>query len=577
MEKKHTLTSLVLHHRRSLITGLVALTIVDLSQLVIPLIIQRAVDTLTIGDRSAETLTRYALYIVALGIIMSVFRFSWRYHLLGASRRVEQIFRNRFFSHLQHLSNDFFARRSTGDLMAHTVNDIEAIRMACGLGVVIAYDGVLLLVFIIGAMFYISPVLATFALAPFPVLGIVIYLFGQSIERRFTGVQDRFSELTEAARQTLSGIKVVKAFVREERELEDFTKSSRDYLDSNLTLIKLTGVYQPVITLFAGVAMGIFLLVGGRQAILNEITLGDFAAVLVYLGMLSWPMLALGWAVDITRRGNASLTRVNGILALQPEVEDMPGARDAEIEGDIEFRDVTYTYPGGRAALRGLSLSVERGESLGISGATASGKTTLLKLLVRLIEPGPGQILVNSGTDILDIKRAGLRKGIVFIPQETTVFSGTVRDNIAFMNPALTDEDIVRAARTAEIYDDIMGFPEGFDTPVGERGLTLSGGQRQRLALARALLMNPAVLVLDDVLSSLDLHTESLVLRNLRREMSGRTLIAISSRVPSISGFERIAVLDEGRLAELGTHTGLMAAEGIYARLYALQTMSDAA
>jgi ATP-binding cassette subfamily B protein len=570
MNKTKTLTSLLLDYRYSILIGFIALSVVDLCQLSIPLIIQKVVDTLTLKNAGIEDITKYALYLVGLAVIMSLFRFFWRYFIMGAARKIEQSLRNEFFSHLQRLSFDFFSERKTGDLMAHTVNDIETIRMACGLGVLIAYDGIFLLVFIIAAMFYVSPELTLYAFIPFPILGFIIFKFGNMIEERFEKVQASFSDLTESARETISGIKVVKAFVRERDEVKDFDSASAEYLDKNLRVIRIWGAYQPLISFIAGTGMAIFLWLGGRSTITLDITLGDFAAILAYLTMLSWPMMAMGWAVDIIKRGNASINRINEILLTQPKITDPPHSIELDIRGNIEFKDLVFSYNGKRA-LNGLTLTIPEGTAFGITGGTASGKTTLFQLLMRVIEYPEGLICVD-GIDVKRIKRESLSKGIIFVPQETTVFSGTIRDNISFMNPSLSVEEIEEAAKLAEIYDEIMEFPGDFDAIVGERGLSLSGGQRQRLALARAILLRPRVLILDDVFSSLDLKTESLVLENLRDIMKGQTLVVVSSRVPSISGFDRIAVFEKGRVVELGDHDELMAKDGIYARLYKVQT-----
>lgn len=574
MNRKKTLTSLILDHKLSILAGIFALSIVDIAQLTIPQIIQRAIDALTVKNAGIEALTKYALYIISLAFVMSIFRFLWRYFILGASRKIELNLRNQFFSHLQSLSFDFYNEKKTGDLMAHTVNDIEAIRMACGIGVVVAYDGILLLTFILAAMAYVSPTLTLYTLIPFPILAVIVAKFGRVIENRFEKVQASFSDLTENAREAISGIKVIKAFVREKDEIKDFESASNHYLGTSLHLIKIESVYQPLITFIAGISMAIFLWMGGRHTITLEITLGDFAAISVYLGMLTWPMMAMGWAVDIIKRGSASLRRVNEILLMTPDTGDAPNSVDIDIEGRIEFRNLNFSYPDGKKALSDLNLDITKGMALGITGSTASGKTTLLKLLMRIIEPSEGQIFVDA-IDVRRIRKESLRRGIVFLPQETTIFSGTIRDNIAFMNPNITDKEIMDASKATQIYDEIMEFPGGFDAVVGERGPSLSGGQRQRIALARALLLKPRVLILDDVLSSLDLRTESLVIKNLRRIMVGKTLIVVSSRVSSISGFDRIAVFEKGRLVEFGDHDELIAEDGIYTRLYRVQAFDE--
>ena len=570
MSKKKTFFTLLLKYKYSFLAGLVALSLVDICQLSIPLVIERVIDALTLEGGGFRDISRYGLYMLGIAVAMSVFRFFWRYFIMGAARKIEQSLRNEFFSHLQSLHFDFFSQRKVGDLMAHTVNDIEILKFACGLGVLIAYDGVFLLVFIFGAMLYISPQLTLYAFIPFPILAFLIVKFGRMIEKRFGRVQGSFSELTESARASISGIKVVKAFVREDEEVKDFEASSADYLDKNLHLIKIWGVYQPIITFLAGTATAIFLWLGGINTITLDITLGDFAAILVYLTMLTWPMMAMGWAVDIIKRGSASLNRVNDILLVEPRSLTDSGTVELDIKGSIELRNLSFSYNGKRA-LKDVSVSIPAGKAVGVTGATGSGKSTLFHLLTRVEEP-PENTMFIDGVDVREIKKESLREGVIYVPQETTIFSGTVKDNISFMNPDLTDSDIENAARIAEIYDDIMGFPGGFDARVGERGLSLSGGQRQRIALARAVLLKPSILILDDVFSSLDLRTERLVLRNLRREMKGRTLLAISSRVPSISGFDSIAVFERGRLVEFGSHEELMSENGIYAGLYRIQT-----
>ncbi|HSG30400.1 MAG TPA: ABC transporter ATP-binding protein [Thermodesulfobacteriota bacterium] len=568
---KKSLTTLLLKYKYSVIAGLIALTVVDLCQLSVPIIIQRVVDTLTEENSTYSDLNKYAVYILILAALMSLFRFGWRYFLMGASRKLEQSLRNEFFSHLQSLDFDFFNKRKTGDLMAHTVNDIETIRMACGLGMIIAYDGIFLLIFIMIAMLYISPELTLYAFIPFPILGLIIYRFGRFIETGFTKIQNSFSQLTESARGAVSAIKVIKAYVAEDDEKKKFEASSSDYLDKNLKLIKIWAFFQPLITLIAGIAIVVFIWLGGIKTITFDITLGNFAAMLVYLTMLSWPMMALAWAYDLIKRATASLNRINEVFAVKPTPEKVEGLKDFQLNGDIEFKNLSFSY-NGKKALDGLNLVIPKGSTFGITGRTASGKTTLIELIMK-IPRVPEQSIFINGNDLSGISKNSLRRQIIYIPQETTVFSGTVRDNITFMKPDISQAEIERVTKIAEIYDDITSFPDGFETRVGERGLSLSGGQRQRIALARAILFKPEILILDDVLSSLDLRTEKLALQNIVDDMRGKTLIAVSSRVPSISGFNQIAVFESGRLIEKGSHNELMANEAIYASLYNIQTI----
>lgn len=574
MYRKATIFSLLLRYRYSFLAGVLALSVVDIAQLAIPRVIQWTIDAITLEQAGLREISRYGLYILGLGLFMAVFRFGWRYFIMGAARKIENSLRNDFFRHLQSQHYDFFSSRKVGDLMAHTVNDIETLKFACGLGVLIAYDGIFLLCFIFIAMMLVSPELTLIAFIPFPVLGIFMYVFGNRIEQRFQRTQDSFSGLTESARQSVSGIKVVKAFNREREELMDFKKASQDYLDRNINLVRVWGVYQPLITLFTGLAMALFLFYGGIGAVKADISVGKLTAMLVYLAMLSWPMMAMGWSVDIMKRGKASINRLNKIFEQKPE-EQRVSARQfkGSVHGDIEIRNLCFSYDS-EPVLSDINMHIPAGSTLGITGTTGSGKSTFLNLLMKVSAAGDNSIFIN-GTDINNIPREKIQEEFVYVPQETIVFSGTIGDNITFMNPDITEEQIHEAARLACIYEEIMEYPEGFDTYVGERGLSLSGGQRQRLAIARAILFNPGVLLLDDVLSSLDLQTESMVLGNIKKKMKDATLIAVSSRVPSIKDFDKIAVFEEGVLVEYGSHSELMRNNGIYSGMYRVQIIEE--
>ena len=571
MIRKTSIPSLILRYRYSFLTGMVSLTLVDMAQLSVPIVIQWIIDELTLQNTDFSLITRYSLYILGLGLFMALFRLGWRYFIMGGARRIEYSLRNDFFEHLQKLNFGFFSGRKVGDLMAHTVNDIETLKFSCGLGLLIAYDGVFLFFFIFAAMIYISPEMAFYAFLPFPALAVFIYKFGNMMERRFQRSQDSFSELTESARMPVSGIKVVKAFRLERAEERDFDRASEDYLEKNVRLAKVRAVVQPFIYFVSSLAMALFLLFGGREAIGTEITLGEFTAILVYLMMLAWPMMAMGWAIDLLKRGSASINRLNDIFAIEEGDETRAGEKDCELKGDIRFSGVSFSY-GSAPALREVSLRIPRGATLGITGLVGSGKTTLMKLLMKIHETGPGEITVD-GIDIREISRKSLQGTIVYVPQEITVFSGTVYDNITFINPDITREQVERAARTAGIYEQIMEFERGFDTVVGERGLSLSGGQRQRLAIARALVLRPEVLILDDVLSSLDPQTENTVITNVMEAMRGRTVVIISNRISSVAGLSRIAVMKNGEIIESGERGELLERRGVY---YALEKLQSA-
>lgn len=574
MFNKVSIISLLLKYKYSFLAGLVSLSIVNIAQISVPKIIQWIIDTLTEGTSDPGLITRYGLYILGLGFIMALFRLGWRYFIMGAARKIENSLRDDFFKHIQGLNFNFFSSRKVGDLMAHTVNDIETLKFSCGLGVLIAYDGVFLFCLIFIAMLLVSPILTLYAFIPFPFLGFFMYKFGNQIEKRFQRTQDSFSVLTESARQSISGIKVVKAFNRKNAELKDFERASKNYLDRNIHLVRIRGVYQPLITFMAGSAVVVFLLVGGISTINMDISLGKFTAMLFYLAMLTWPMTAMGWSVDMIKKGNASINRLNTILEVKPQKEDIKNPYNGPINGNITFKDLSFSYGSDQQlALNKVNLNIPKGCSFAITGRTGSGKTTLMNMLMKIHETEKDSIFIDQ-VDITRIPKKTIRETLIYVPQNTTVFSGSIKNNITFMDPDRTEQEIIEATKMAAIYDEIVEFPQGFDTIVGERGLSLSGGQRQRIAIARALLLKPKVLILDDVLSSLDPYTESMVLRNIREVMKKNTLIMISGRISSgIKEFDRIAILENGSIARIGTHDQLMEASGIYANVYKMQTI----
>ncbi|QMU56073.1 MAG: ATP-binding cassette domain-containing protein [Candidatus Mycalebacterium zealandia] len=570
ISKQTSIPSLLKRHKPQLIAGIVALSVVDLLQMAIPLVIKQATDAFVRGGPDAADFVKLcAFYILGMGVAISLFRFGWRYFIMGSARKIERSLRDEFFSHLQRLDISQITSRKVGDLMAHAVNDVETLKFACGLGVLVAYDGMFLLVFIMGAMFYISPVVAAVLCVPFAIMMIFVIKGGREIEKRFRKTQDSFSLLTESARRPILGIKAVKSLRMEETETGNFGESSRHYAQSNIHLARLWAVYQPAISLCVGIAGVAFLLLGGAHAIEGEMTLGDFTALLVYLSMLSWPMMAMGWAQDILRRGNSSIKRLNSILKLSvaPDVREV----FARMKGDLQVRETGVSF-GGVKILDGCSFTVRSGETACIVGVTGSGKTTLANIISGETESGDGSVLIG-GTDTRSIRRAQLKRDFVRVDREAFIFSGTVRENINFMQPR-SDEETRRAVEICGMTEEIEGFERGLDSVLGERGINISEGQKQRVSIARSVIFEPAVLILDDALSSVDLSTEAKVTDNLCRwaKETGTALIIISSRTNSSHLADVIMVLDGGKIAERGTHSELVAQDGIYAGMHRIQT-----
>ena len=556
-------------YRGWLLLGVLALLLVDTAQLVTPLIIRAAVDDLVLG--LGERLPRYALYLVGIAGTVLVFRFLWRYFLFGAGRKIERDLRNRLFGHLLTLSPSFYARHSTGDLMAHATNDLEAVRRACGMGVLLAADTVIMVSFALAAMIGISPRLTLLAFVPLPFLTLVVLGFGRLIHRRFEQVQASFARLTERVREALSGIRVIRAFAREGGMGRAFAEDNREYIRLNMALVRVWGVFRPLIGLLAGLGTGIVLWFGGRAVLAASISLGDFVAFTSYLGMLIWPMMALGWIVNLLQRGAASMGRIQVLFSAQPDIKSPPRPKPFPRSHRIELRKLSFAYPGEeRPVLRDISVTVEEGMTLGIVGLTGSGKSTLVRLIPRLYDPPPGTLLLG-GVDIRELDLAELRGAIGMVPQDVFLFSATLRENISFGRPEATDDEVWQAARLAGLAEEIASFPDGLDTLVGERGIALSGGQRQRVGIARALILDPPILILDDVLSSVDAKVEEEILGNLKGVLARRTAIVVAHRISAVRDADWIIVLQDGEILEQGDHRRLVAQGGLYARLTELQ------
>ena len=571
MRSIHLIKPYFTQRRNLIFIGIVCLMIVDVLQLFIPRVVKWAVDDLTAGQVDMAGLGRYAAIIVGIAAAMTVLRFFWRRLLIGTSRVVEEGLRNRLFSHIQTLSAPFFDQRSTGDLMAHATNDINNVRMAVGMGMVALTDAMFLGSAAIGFMAYIDLRLTIAALLPMPVIVVVTRVVGKKMHRLYTRVQATFSDMTEMVRESFAGIRTVKAYNREQTELARMQDVSNAYITENLKLVRITGSFFPLMVFFTNLSLTIVVFYGGRLAIFERITAGDFVAFISYLNMLMWPMMAMGWLTNLIQRGSASLDRIDSILSTEPEIRDAADARPlSRVRGEIGFEQVSFSYPQAPGpAVENIGLKVPAGDTLGIIGPQGSGKTTLLYLLTRRYDVSAGVIRID-GHDIRTLKLCDLRGQIAHVPQEPYLFSGTIAENITF-GRSVDHDRLVEAARRASLYETICEFPKGFETPVGEKGVVLSGGQKQRIVLARALLRDAPVLLLDDPIGQVDTRTAADIISVIRELAREKTVIIASHRIPAVSFADRIIVLDNGRIAEAGTHGELMEHNGYYARTELLQ------
>lgn len=556
-------------YRWRLLTGILALFVVDALQLIAPLVVRSAVDDLVAG--TGEHLVRYALYLVVIAAVVFGFRFLWRILLFGAGRLIERDMRNRLYAHLLKLSPAYYVEHSTGDLMAHATNDLEAVRRSCSQGVLMASDAVIMISVSLAAMIGISPVLTLYVFIPLPFITLAVVGFGRLIHRRFERAQAAFSALTERVREALSGVRLLRSFAREEGIEGAFSVTNWENVEANMALTRVSGVFDPVVGLLAGLGTVIILWFGGRGVLGGTLSLGDLVAFMNYLGMMVWPMMAIGWVVNTLQQGAASMKRLDRIFAEEPNITSPAEPLPMPSSRRIEFRDLTFTYPGtARPALRDVNLIVEEGTTLGVVGLTGSGKSTLVRLLPRLYDPPPGTVLLG-GVDIRLLDLGELRGQIAMAPQDVFLFSATLRENIAYGRPEASEDEVWEAARLAGLAEEVASFPDGLDTIVGERGVTLSGGQRQRVGIARALLLNAPILILDDVLSSVDAQVEEEILGHLRGVLERRTAIVVAHRITAVREADHIIVLDGGRIVEQGDHSHLVRLGGLYARLNELQ------
>jgi len=566
-------------YRGSFAVGTVCVFLNNGIWILFPQIIRRAVNDLHLGV-TRQKLGTYALLLLAVAGAKGIFQFLTRWILIGISREIEFDLRNDLFQHLENLSYSYYQRTRTGDIMARATNDLNAVRMLLGPAIMYSANTVVFTAGALAFMLSISPRLTLYAFLPLPIVSITIQYFGKRIHERFERIQAMFSEISARAQENFSGARVIRAYVQEEPEIAGFETSNREYIARSLKLVRLMGMLWPTLETMLGFAIVLVLWLGGKEVLQGRINVGDFVAFNTYMVQLTWPIIALGWVINIFQRGTASMARINEILVEEPEIADGPevkvvgsGPGVKGFEGEIEFRNLDFAY-NGKPVLLDVNLRIPAGSSLAIVGPTGSGKTTLVSLIPRIYDAAAGSVLID-GRPVREYSLEFLRANIGFIPQETFLFSESVRGNIAFGKADTTDSEVRAAAEAASIAEDIEGFPEKYRTLVGERGITLSGGQKQRTAIARAIIRNPRILVLDDALSSVDTHTEDKILNHLREVMQGRTTIFISHRVSTVRNADLIAVLHTGRVVELGTHAELIERNGYYTDLYNKQLLEE--
>jgi len=575
----------VLRYRRQFFLGLLCVVVTTAVQLLPPWVLKYAVDDLT----TAVTVPRLALYaglILVVALVGAFFRFLMRRLLIGASRDIEYDIRNAFFARLQQLPLGYYQTRRTGDLMSRATNDLNAVRMMIGPAVMYSASTILVFVVAIGVMLTIDVRLTLFVLLPLPLVSVVTWYFGRAIHQRFEAIQAQLSELSAVVQENLAGVRVIRAYTQEAHEVERFRAANLEYVARNRRLIRLQALFYPSMTLFLGIGGFLVLWLGGQAVIRQRITLGEFFAFNSYLAMLAWPLIAFGWVTNIIQRGMASWGRMLEIIDAVPAISDAgvtESGRLAPLAGAIEIRGLTFTYPGAETpVLRDVSLQIPAGSTAALIGATGSGKSTLLNLLPRLHEPPPGTVLID-GVDVREMPLERLRGAIGFVPQEAFLFSDSLAENIRFvgedrLKPASTEQAhdrMIRAASVARLDKDVQEFPKGYDTLIGERGITLSGGQKQRTAIARAVFADPRILVLDDALSAVDTYTEDEILARLRGVMRERTALIVAHRVSTVRRADQIFVLDAGRIVERGSHDELVAGGGLYASLYRKQLLEE--
>ncbi|MCD4846566.1 MAG: ABC transporter ATP-binding protein/permease [Candidatus Aegiribacteria sp.] len=571
---KHLLRRII-NHRKAIGLGLITLIFVDALQLVVPQIFKRVIDSLASGMATSGQILTLGLAVLGIYILMGVFRFLWRYLVIGASHRIDRNIRQELYDHLQTLSPQYYDQTKVGDIMAHATNDISAVRMATGIATIASFDAIFLSLSSVTIMVIMNWKLTLLTMIPLPLIALMMLKFGKLIHKRFESVQEAFSTLTEKAQESLSGVRVIKAYGDEESENKFFSGKAEECVSQNVKLARIWGMFQPMIGALAMASMAILLGAGGAMVIRGTISLGEFVAFSSYLMMLIWPMIAIGWVVNILQRGAASMGRLQKIFTTLPDILD--GENSITPEPAISVEHLSFTYPGTDVeVLKDISFNLSVGSTLGVVGRTGSGKTTLVELLMRLYDPPEGTVFVG-GVDVRNMKLSKIRGMFGYVPQETFLFAMSIAENISFGADGIPPERISELARIVDISSEIEDFSDGYDTMVGERGVTLSGGQKQRVAIARALAVTPEILVLDDSLSSVDTETEAAILSRLKHEIRNLTSILIAHRISTIQNAGHIIVIDNGRVVEQGTHAELLEHEGFYTELYRMQQLEEEA